>query len=157
MSGLQTLCVFLGRVFLSSIFILSSFSDIMDWSATEQYLGGSLTNIGVTGVPESSLVSLAQTLLPWTSALLALAIVLKMLGGFLVLIGWKVRFGAVLLIMFLVPTTFLMHAFWIMPQGPDRMMQMIMFMKNVSIFGGLLLLLAFGKGGSKKACPVEKV
>jgi putative oxidoreductase len=47
---------------------------------------------------------------------------------------------------FLVPVTLIMHDFWTLDEGPQRMEQMINFMKNVSISGGLLMVLALGSG-----------
>jgi putative oxidoreductase len=45
----------------------------------------------------------------------------------------------------LIPTTMVFHHFWEL-QGADRALQMIHFMKNISILGGLLIVLALGKG-----------
>lgn len=83
---------------------------------------------------------------PWASFAVPLSGVLAILGGLSVLLGYHTRVGAVLLILFLVPVTLLMHAFWNVSDPMMSQMQMIMFMKNVSILGGALLLAHFGAG-----------
>jgi uncharacterized membrane protein YphA (DoxX/SURF4 family) len=83
---------------------------------------------------------------------LAMAATCEIVGGLLIFLGMWVRFGALILVLFLIPTTFLFHDFWQL-QGPDRALEMTMFLKNLSIIGGLLILLAYGKGcGTGKGC-----
>ena len=83
--------------------------------------------------------------LPAASLLLALAIAFELFGGLSVLTGFKTKLGAILLIIFLVPVTLVFHNFWAVP--PEQMvMQKIQFLKNLSIIGGLALLIAFGPG-----------
>ena len=98
-----------------------------------------------------------QELAEWGLAnafvLLLAGMLFELIGGVLVFLGIWVRLGAVLLIIFLIPTTFLFHNFWDLPD-PDRQMQLTNFMKNVSICGGLLYVLAMGKG--KKCVPPPK-
>ena len=66
--------------------------------------------------------------------------------GISVLLGYRVRIGAWLLVLFLVPVTFMMHAFWAVPDPMMARMQQAMFMKNLSMLGGALLLTYFGAG-----------
>lgn len=84
-------------------------------------------------------VPLAGVLVPF-SGLLALA------GGLSILLGWRARAGAWLLVAFLVPVTLAMHAFWAMPDPMMRMMHQAMFMKNLALLGGALLVAYFGAG-----------
>lgn len=71
--------------------------------------------------------------------LLGTVIVCLVIGATLVLIGYYSGFGAFLLLLYFVPTTFIVYSFWNDP--PDiRRVQMINFMKNLAITGGLLLL-----------------
>ncbi|MEK6228492.1 MAG: DoxX family protein, partial [Actinomycetota bacterium] len=49
--------------------------------------------------------------------------------------------GAILLVLFLVPTTFIMHAFWKEQDPQAEQMQMAMFMKNTALTGGALIIL----------------
>jgi putative oxidoreductase len=67
-------------------------------------------------------------------------------GGLSILVGWHARAGAWLLVLFLVPVTLAMHAFWAVPDPMMRMMQQGMFMKNLGLLGGALLIAYFGAG-----------
>ena len=71
--------------------------------------------------------------------LLGSVIVFLIIGATLVLMGYYSRFGAFLLLVYLVPTTFIVYSFWNDPPDIQRV-QMINFMKNLAIIGGLLLL-----------------
>ena len=55
--------------------------------------------------------------------------------------------------MFLVPVSLIMHNFWAFEEGPERMAQMISFMKNVSIAGGVTMVLALGAG----PCSIDRL
>ena len=83
---------------------------------------------------------------PMANLLVPLSGALALVGGLSVLLGWKTRFGALLLILFIVPVTLGMHRFWAMPSGPEAMVERVMFFKNLSILGGALLLAYFGGG-----------
>jgi putative oxidoreductase len=115
----------LGRILLSLIFLLSAAGKFKDWQAT-------VNMIADKGVPAPD-------------ALLSVAVALEILGGVSVLIGLYARVGALALLVFLVPVTLIMHNFWAY-EGDQWMGQMINFMKNVSITGGVVLVLALGAG-----------
>ncbi len=72
--------------------------------------------------------------------------VLELVGALMVLLGYRAKIGAWLLVVFLVPVTLTMHAFWSVPDPMMAQMQQIMFMKNVSMLGGALLIAWFGSG-----------
>lgn len=115
----------LGRIGLSAIFLLSGINKISNWEQTAQLMQAA-------GVP---LVPL----------FLVGAIVLELAGGLSVLMGFHARLGAALLIFFLIPATLIFHNFWVL-QGQEQQMQMIMFLKNLAILGGLLLIVGLGAG-----------
>jgi putative oxidoreductase len=86
----------------------------------------------------------AKAGVPSPEILVPLSGVIAIFGGLSVLIGCYARAGAWLLVIFLVPVTLTMHAFW---KGDDAMhTQMINFMKNLSMCGGALLIAYFGAG-----------
>ena len=68
--------------------------------------------------------------------------VLLLLGGLSVLLGLAPRIGLVLLVLFLVPVSFIMHAFWNVPDAQARMFDMVNFMKNMALTGAALGLMA---------------
>ena len=115
----------IGRIFLSLIFVSSGLQKIGAWEQTAQYMASER----MFAVP----------------LFLAGAIVLEVLGGLSVLIGFKARWGALALIVFLVPTTLIFHDFWTYT-GQEQQMQMIQFMKNLAILGGLFVVFGLGAG-----------
>jgi len=114
----------IGRALYALIFIVSVFGHFS--SATIQHAAAH-------GVP------LATLLVP-AAGLLALV------GGVSVLLGYRARFCAFLLVLFLVPVTLVMHRFWGIDDPQLAEMQRIMFFKNLSLIGGALLLMYHGPG-----------
>ena len=88
----------------------------------------------------------AEQGLPAAWFLVPLSGVIATLGGLSVTFGYKAKLGAWLLVLFLVPVTIKMHAFWAVTDPMMRVMQMAMFMKNVSMLGAALLIAHFGAG-----------
>ena len=88
----------------------------------------------------------AQQGVPFAGILVPVSGLLALAGGLSVLLGWHARVGAWLLVLFLVPVTLAMHAFWTMPDPMTRMMHQAMFMKNLGLSGGALLIAYFGAG-----------
>jgi putative oxidoreductase len=72
--------------------------------------------------------------------------VMALAGGLSVASGYKTKWGAWLLVGFLVPVTLLMHAFWRAPDAVQAHIQQAMFAKNISMLGAALLLTQFGAG-----------
>ena len=116
--------VLLGRLFYSAIFIMAGPAH---FTKVDIAYGAS------QGVP------LATFVVP-LSGLIA------MLGGLSILTGYKARYGAWLLVLFLVPVTVVMHNFWAIADPTARTMQQIMFMKNLSMLGAAMLIAYFGSG-----------
>ena len=88
----------------------------------------------------------AQQGVPFATVLVPLSGALALAGGLSILLGWHARAGAWLIAAFLVPVTLAMHAFWTMPDPMMRMMHQAMFMKNLGLLGGALLIAYFGAG-----------
>ncbi|MBI5274411.1 MAG: DoxX family protein [Chlamydiales bacterium] len=116
--------VLLGRIFYSAIFILSSFGHFT--SATVQYAASQ-------GVP------MAHLLVPISG-------ILALLGGLSILLGYRARYGAWLLVIFLVPVTLMIHNYWVHQDQARVMIEQVMFMKNISMLGAALLIAYFGSG-----------
>jgi putative oxidoreductase len=77
---------------------------------------------------------------------LAGAIVFLLVGGTLLITGFWARFGALLLAVFIAAATYYFHDFWTLEDVKGREEQMIQFMKNLSIFGALMFIVANGGG-----------
>lgn len=123
--GIQSITALVGRFLLSAIFLASGVHKLTAWSET--------------------VVRVEQEGLATAPLFLAIAVVLELGGGLSLLLGYKTRLGALALIAFLIPVTAIMHDFWTY-DGPERQTQMINFMKNLAILGGLCMTLAFGSG-----------
>jgi putative oxidoreductase len=83
---------------------------------------------------------------PMASIAVPISGAIAILGGLSVLLGYRAKVGAWLIAFFLIVVTPMLHKFWVVPDPMMRQMQMIMFMKNVSMLGGALLLSQFGAG-----------
>jgi putative oxidoreductase len=118
MNQLQAIATPVGRILISMMFVTSGFSKISGYSATQGYMEA----MGVPG------------------ALLPLVIAVELLGGLAVMLGWHTRIAAFLLAGFSLLSALLFHANF------GDQMQMIMFMKNISIAGGFLMIVALGGG-----------
>lgn len=112
-----------GRLALGAIFVVSGLGKLTAWR-------GMVAFAGSKGIPE---------------VLLAIATALELFGGVSVVLGFRARFGALALLIFLVPVTLVFHNFWAVPPEQHQM-QMVNFMKNLSIGGGLLIVLGRGAG-----------
>jgi putative oxidoreductase len=108
----------IGRTLLAAIFLWSGFGKVMAYAGTTGYM----ENFGVPG------------------AILPAAIALELVGGLLLLIGWRTREVALILAAFCVVSALIFHT-----DFADRN-QMIHFMKNLSMAGGFLALFVAGAG-----------
>ena len=114
-----------GRILLAYIFLLSGYGKITGFAGTAGYM--------------------AKYGMPMIEFFLVCAIVLELVGGLMLVVGWKARWGALALIVFTVPTTLIFHAYWSVP--PEQAYgQMVQFQKNVAILGGLLYAAFMGPG-----------
>ena len=118
MNQIQMLSAPIGRLLLSMIFIVSGLNKIGGYAGTQGYMEA----MGVPGV------------------LLPLVIALEVLGGLAILVGFKARLVAFALAGFSILSALLFHSDF------SDQMQMISFMKNLSIAGGFLMIVAHGAG-----------
>jgi len=115
----------IGRFLLAAIFVMSGIAKLTD-------LPGTVAHMTAAGIPY------AQTLA-------VVAGVAEILGAAALVFGFLTRLGAAGLILFMIPATLVFHAFWSF-EGAARMPQMLNFMKNLAIIGGLATLVGFGAG-----------
>jgi putative oxidoreductase len=93
----------------------------------------------MVGMTEQMGVPLASLAVPLTGVMI-------LLGGLSIILGYKTKIGALLIIIFLVPVSFIMHPFWKIPDPMQAQINMIMFMKNISMTGAALIFYYFGSG-----------
>ncbi len=116
-----------GRVLLSVIFLLSGITKLMQWEGTQAHMIAQ-------GMPAGAV-----------PVLLALATLVEIVGGLALLLGFQTRYFSLLLFLYLIPTTLIFHNFWAY-QGQAQQAQLINFLKNLAIMGGLLKFFAEGAG-----------
>lgn len=116
-----------GRALLSLVFLLSALADKIP------HYGQVVARMTSEGVPAPHI-------------LLAGAIAFMLLGSLSVIVGYKARFGACLLLIFTLSGTYYFHDYWTFETPELRAEFFKTFLKNISIIGGLLLLIANGPG-----------
>ena len=122
-ASMATAVVLLGRVLFALIFLMSGFT---------HFSSQTIAFAASQGVP------LAPIIVP-LSGLVAFA------GGLSILLGYRAKLGAWLIVIFLIGVT-PMHKFWGVSDPMMQQMQMAMFMKNLTMLGGALLISQFGSG-----------
>jgi len=83
---------------------------------------------------------------PLASILVPVSGAIALLGGLSILLGYHAKIGAWMIALFLIAITPVMHNFWTVADPMMRQMQMIMFMKNLAMLGGALLITQQGPG-----------
>jgi putative oxidoreductase len=83
---------------------------------------------------------------PLASILVPFSGVLAFAGGLSILLGYRAKLGAWLLALFLIPVTLMMHNFWAIPDPMMAQVHMAMFMKNLGLLGGALMISQLGAG-----------
>jgi putative oxidoreductase len=116
--------VFLGRLLFVIIFLMSG---------PRHFLSQTIAYAAAQGVPMASIA------VPFSG-------LLAFLGGLSILLGYRARVGAWLIVLFLVGVTPMIHKFWAVTDPMMYQMQFVMFMKNVSMLGGALLITQLGSG-----------
>jgi putative oxidoreductase len=115
----------LGRILLAVIFLVSGYGKIAGFAGTAAYM--------------------ASKGLPMVPQLLYATIAVEILGAAMIVVGYQTRWAALALLGFTAIITPVFHDFWNLVGGEARLQQ-IMFMKNLAIIGGLLMVVSFGPG-----------
>ena len=127
MSFSEQISPLIGRWALAWFFLSAAWDRTDQWGATVQLLA-------MRGIPVAP-------------ALLALALLVMVLGGLSLVLGYQTRYGAMFLFGFTIIATALMHDFWIIHKDAiGRAADYQLFARNIAIAGGLLLLVGMGPG-----------
>ncbi len=118
--------VLIGRILYSMIFVLFGLNHFFKLSDMAGYAASQ-------GVPAPTVATIITG-------------IMLVLGGLSVLLGYKARIGSLLLVIFLIPTAFIMHNFWSFNDPMMASNQMAHFMKNLALAGSALLIYYFGTG-----------
>lgn len=114
----------IGRTLFGVLFILSGLN---------HFTSGSISYADNMGLP------IADILVPISG-------IIAIIGGLSVTLGLHARVGAIAIIVFLLPVTFIMHPFWVYSDVTTAQMQMGHFFKNLSLLGAAILISSYGAG-----------
>ncbi|MBI3067648.1 MAG: DoxX family protein [Betaproteobacteria bacterium] len=115
----------IGRVLLALIFVYSGFGKITGFAGVAGYMAAK-------GIPLAEVA-------------LVLTIIIEVGGGLMLILGWKARWAALAIFLWLIPVTLVFHNFWAV-DAAQYQGQFNHFMKNVAIMGGMLYVMAFDAG-----------
>lgn len=124
--SVQSFAALVGRLMIAAIFIISGFNKLGNFSGTAAFMSGA-------GLPAAEI-------------LLVLTLLIEIGGGLMILLGLYTQSTALLIFLFMIPVTAVFHNPWGAIDPAQAQQQMIHFLKNLAIMGGLLCLYAFGPG-----------
>ena len=119
---METSLLYLGRILFGGYFIMSGFNHFKMLTMMSEYAKSKGAPVPKLSVAVSGL--------------------LLLLGGVSILFNYFTSIGLIALVLFLIPVTFIMHAFWKIQDPTAKMHEMVNFMKNVALLGAVLILLA---------------
>ncbi len=123
---MKSIADLIGRILISTFFFMEAFDSFIFFDKNLQ----TIQEYGITWMPKM-----------W----MGLIIFILFFGALTVLIGYFARVGAVMLLLYWLPFTFIVYSFWNDPEDLRRL-HTLLFMRNMGLAGGLLLLLANGAG-----------
>lgn len=135
----HSLGLLLSRIMLAFIFVWAGLGKFLAWESSAAFMAAK----GMSSIP----------------LLLGAAALIELVAGIMLILGLRTRFAALILILFLLPVTFIFHDFWNLVDDRERIEQLIHFLSNVAIMGGLLSLVTVGPGSwaiDKKCCHIDE-
>ena len=116
----------IGRILFVALFVSSGYGHL----TKVKQMGGYAKSMGV---PAAEFMTIVTG-------------IMIVVGGIMVLFNFEMFYGALLIFLFLIPTSFMMHAFWKVKDAGMKQVQQIMFMKNLSLAGAALMIMYFTYG-----------
>lgn len=124
--SVQDVASLAGRVLIAAIFVISGLNKLSDFSGTAAFMSAA-------GLPAADI-------------LLVLTLLIEVAGGLMIMLGLYTQSVALLIFLFMIPVTAVFHNPWVAVEAAQAQQQMIHFLKNLAIMGGLLQLFASGPG-----------
>jgi putative oxidoreductase len=125
MNALKQYGPVIGRILIAIIFIFAGFGKVTGLEGTAGYIASK-------GLPAAYLLAVG-------------AAIVELGGGILLAVGFKTRIVAAIIALFTLATALIFHNFWGVPAA-EAQNQMIHFLKNISMIGGLLYVVVYGSG-----------
>ncbi len=125
-NALQNPLAFLGRLLMAALFLPAGLSKLTGFAGTVGYI----SSVG----------------LPMPTVAAALALIVEIVGGVALIVGFGTRVAALVLAFFTLAASVGFHAYWAVP-ADQAFVVSLLFYKNIAVVGGLLFLAAFGAGG----------
>jgi putative oxidoreductase len=125
MSPLQPWGLLAARVLLAYMFLVEGYSKITNFQGAAKYM--------------------ASQGLPLVEPLLVGATLVEVVGGLMLVVGWKARWAAGAIFLFVLAANLIFHAYWAAPEN-QAFMQHILFNKNLAVMGGMLCIVCAGPG-----------
>jgi uncharacterized membrane protein YphA (DoxX/SURF4 family) len=132
-----------GRVLFAVLFIFSGASKLLDLAATTQMISDKVVIPGMLTAYTTQLEGM--TGMPMAQMLAIAAGALELICGLMIALNFGARFFAIVLIIFVIATTFYYHDFW-NQTGADLKNNMIHALKNLSLIGALFIIAGIGRG-----------
>ncbi len=117
--------VLFGRILLAAVFLQSGYDKVFNF-------GRSMKGMVAKGMP-------------MPDVLLVIGTAILLIGGVMLLVGWKARWAALALIVFMIPATLYFHSFWTYPEA-QYINQFHHFFKNIGLIGALFMVMGMGSG-----------
>jgi len=114
-----------GRILIALLFLPAGIEKIPGWDGTAAYM--------------------ASAGVPFIPVLLALTIFIEIVGSLMILFGYRARLAAGVMFLWMIPLVLYMHPFW-NADAAHKMLQSIMFYKDVALMGTMLLIVGMGSG-----------
>lgn len=124
-TSLQNPLALVGRILLALLFIPTGVGKLTGFAGNVAYTASG-------GIPMPEVAT-------------AIALLIELVGGAALLLGWGTRWAALALAFFTLVASFFFHNFWGVP-AEQAYMQQLLFYKNIAVVGGLLAFAAFGPG-----------
>ena len=132
-----------GRVLFAVLFIYSGATKLFGVQATADAIAAKVTVPTLLAPYTSQLETMTGMAMP---QLLALSVgCFEIIAGLMIALNFGARFFAILLIFFVLATTFYFHDFWNQP-APDNARTLVDALKNLSIIGALFMIAGYGRG-----------
>lgn len=136
---MRGMLLWIARIFFSLLFLYAGVGKLMNWQGAVDSLALTFSkwhmHLDGTLIKES----FHELLVASSNLIMGIAIGLELIGALLILLGFKIRVGALLLLFFLIPGTVLIHPFWF-NVGVELKQELSVFLKNLSLIGALMYI-----------------